>query len=124
MRHIIHWALNAIGVVTWFVAMSAMWVTIRLSVLGHRLWPEADKGNCWTYALPRWYLHGGYLSIRWANGARIFGRRIPHVIWLHEIPADTPLQQTEPLRRSKGRRLPPVFYFRFRVVTKEHGKRD
>lgn len=121
MRLALHWLLNAIGIATWCAGMVFLYVTMKLAVLGHRVWPEADRGNCWSFALPRFH-EGGYLVVRWANGVRLFGVKFPHAIWMRRIPEEAEIMQTAPVKRERGRMLPRVFYFRFEVFTKEPPK--
>lgn len=48
--------------------------------------PFSRYGNCWTYALPRWWRHGGYLAIRRADGVGLCRfLPVPHAIWISRL---------------------------------------
>lgn len=125
LYHLLHFLLNAIGIIPWLLGVFMFFITTNIAILGHKLLPDADKGNCWSFALPRWYLSGGYLVIRWSKSReKIFGMRIPHVIWVSDGIQNTELQQTIPLNLTTKKILPPVFYFKYKVVTTETKQRN
>jgi hypothetical protein len=37
-------------------------------------------GNCWTYAIPKWWRDGGYIVVR-----RSGFMRVPHVLWVRSL---------------------------------------
>lgn len=121
MRRALHAVFVLAGVPLWFFAVGAFALIMQLARAAHRVWPEADCGNCWSFTMPRWHDGGGYLAVRWARGrVRFLGMRIPHAIWVPALDAGTPVEQTLPLRRSSSRLMPQVVYFRYRVSTHEH----
>ncbi|MDE2399256.1 MAG: hypothetical protein KGL43_04005 [Burkholderiales bacterium] len=108
------------AVLPWIVAMLILGVALWLVVMAHKVWPDADRGNCWSFATPRWYRGGGHLQIRWSEGVRVLGLRIPHVSWVPKLPPEgIAVEQSEPVKRERGDWLPPVFYFRFFVKRRE-----
>ena len=116
-RRIAHFALNAVGVVFWICAMACFTAVTALAILGHKIWPDADRGNCWTWALPRWWREGGGLYIvpsgLWVKvgGLRIWP--VLHAALVHgEIPN---IQQTEPIVRRNN--IFSSLYFRYRVIS-------
>jgi hypothetical protein len=98
--------------------MLLMVVVSCLGIAAHWVHPNSTWGNCWSYAVPRWLKHGGYLSIRWSRSARLFGVPfIPHVIWVRELCEHSVVEQTVPDRTSKSwwREALLSFYFKFHV---------
>lgn len=125
MKRHLHAALVLLAVPVWAVAMLLLALCLLLVVLADRVWPEAYRGNCWSYVGPKWKRFGGYLQIRMADFPKVFGRRIiPHVQWVHALHPDTRLHQTEPVHRHK--RLRDAWrtaYFEFRVDHEERKPR-
>lgn len=109
----------------WLVCLLLAYPVIGLLLLAHKVWPDADTGNCWTYAVPRWANEGGYIAIRPAGGVRLFRwLRVPHAIWLRNLGSDAELAQTHPTLRVMARFMPwHVVYFRF-YVSAEEKRRD
>jgi len=121
LRVCVHFTLNAIGVTLWLLSMALMWGVLRLSIIGRWIWPEADHGNCWTYALPRWHREGGYLAVcitplRW-RGVQL---RVPHAIWVPGSLLDVPLHQTLPVKKQSGLLASwfglKTIYFKYSVI--------
>ena|SRR5512139_1589848 len=128
MRRFGHFMLVTMGIVPWLAAMLCMSVATLFAVLAYKVDPRAQRGNCWSYALPRWALRGGYLLVRLTDRPRIFGKRfIPHAIWMRSLHPETELRQTDPLHRKfKAHQvLWHVWYFRYRIVEREaHPRRS
>lgn len=115
IRRSAHFALNAIGFGLWLPCVLLGYCVMGLAILGHRVWPEADRGNCWSYALPRLAERGGKLQIE-ASRLSIGPLPIPHAIWIRP---DGGAEQTEPcVRRSSAAAAwwgLATIYFRFTV---------
>ena len=126
-RRIVHAALVIASVPLWVVGCVGFAAAAAPILLAHRIWPQADRGNCWSFVGPRWLRHGGYLVVRPAGNVRIFGCPVPHAIWLRSMPAGADIEQTVPQRAlgaAGDTRLdrvllkmlhPGLLYFRFRV---------
>jgi hypothetical protein len=112
-----HFVIIMIAVVVWLIAILHLGVALVLTILADKLWPNASMGNCWSLAGPKWWHNRkhSYLVVRIAPDAPI-----PHSIWALELPADTKLLQTFPLKRKKGwRAVLSSPYFPFRVIDHE-----
>ena len=119
-------ALHALLVLLSMVPIVAAWALLALGLVGmvwaDKLWPTADRGNCWSYAGPRWWRHGGYLGMRSADGVRLAGfGLVPHVMWVMSLGTDARIEQTMPVNRYSGRWLLwRKLYFRFTVADNDH----
>src|SRR5688572_28438537 len=85
------------------------------AVLADRVLRNARWGDCWTYSVPRWFKHGGYLSLRPSDGIALFGViGIPHAIW--QAGLGGALRMTPPLDRNKAMIFPAhLMLFAFEV---------
>lgn len=119
VKHTGHFLGVTTATLIWFVSMGIMVVALGLVVLADWLWPDANYGNCWSFAVPRWWRSGGSLQMREADDVKFFGRRarVPHVNWVHRMPADVGVHRTEPIERYRGSWLilRNFFYFKFRI---------
>ena len=113
IRRAAHLLLAAVGIVLWALLALGACALVALAVLGHRIWPQADRGDCWTYALPRWALHGGGLRI---TISRVGWLRIPRAAWIR---LDGVIERAEPVARAHTAREAlwglRTLYFRYRV---------
>lgn len=111
-----HLVLALIGVCLWLCLLCGSLLLIGLARLGHWLWPDADMGDCWTYALPRWAKHGGALQI---STHRLGPLPIPRATWVRP---DGATERAEPVERALTLREAmfglKVIYFRFRVLVR------
>lgn len=116
-----HALLAFTGFLFWAVGTTALVVTTFIAVIGHRLWPDADMGNCWTYALPRFADRGGYLLVRPADGQKFLGMTVPHVIFVASLPKDgVELEQFVPLKRHRSKWFPwYTVYYKGKVIVQE-----
>jgi hypothetical protein len=112
------------SVVPWALGCLLFGLALFFTILAHRTLPDTDMGNCWTFLGPRWFKHGGYILVRWADDVRVFGKlRIPHAIHVTHLGEDTTLFQTVPRERSKNKWLPwRTMYFKYRVKTTEKSR--
>ena len=123
VRRALHMALAALGAPVWVLFCACLAVMVLLAALGHRLWPAADRGNCWSFALPRWLAGGGALAIV-PSGLWIGPIPILHAAWVPAGPQDY-LQQTEPVSRvgkdaPLWRKATAFWYFKFSVESDDH----
>ena len=110
----LHLPLILASVFFWSIAMFFMLITIGFSLLMLKLYPDSLEGNCWSYALPRWIKHGGYLAVGPAAGQRFLNYFfIPHVIWVKKMSPETELEQLVPIRR-KSRSFIPYYTLFFK----------
>ena len=130
MRKVVHFVLiGIIGAAAWLVAYWAGVAVFALTWLADKVLPEADCGNCWSYAMPRWAGHRptlpenadvqrGGLMLQFVETAR-FWKIFPvvHCVWLPDGPGRTPMETTKPVERHRYRWLPLApFYFHYNVL--------
>lgn len=106
------------------IAWVAVSAALGLALLANRVWPEADRGNCWTFALVKWWREGGYIAARPAPGVRFIGMgMVPHVLWVRHI-SGCELQQAVPVKRYHGPWLVfRAWHFKFNVIKTEAAER-
>lgn len=115
MRRLAHAIIVVMAALPWLVSCIFFSMSAALVVLADRILPNARHGNCWSFAVPRWWHSGGYLLIRWANGMPI-----PHVAWVRKLSDQNSLEQTAPLNRVRSvAMIWKALYFPFRVTTVE-----
>lgn len=122
IKRILHFIAVTLAAVPWLIGVTFFGLALALVIIADWLWPDADHGNCWSYAAPRWYKHGGYLLIRPAINAKLVAGvgLVPHVIWVKNLSADTYIEQSEPIDRYSGNWLLwHKLYFKFNVVDAE-----
>ncbi len=120
---VISLAANVPLVMAWACIALTAWMAVKAA----RVWPQADRGNCWQWALAKQHESGGYVFARDVRGATLFLGRIvpPHAGWAPSLDG-VPVMQTEPRDRYEGGSLLwRWMYFRFDIVTRdkpEHGQ--
>lgn len=124
MRKFAIGCLLVAGFLTWVVTVVFLWFTTLLAVLGKKLERPGDDliGNCWTYALPRYHEHGGWLLIRSAYGVRFLKYfKISHVAWVKELPPEgLIMEQFDPISRDHSKWLPwKTIWYHGRVLNYE-----
>ena len=121
LRASIHAALVLLAVVPWIVGLLGFGAALLLVLAADWVWPDANRGNCWSFVGPRWVKHGGYIVVRPADGVRVLGRFwVPHAFWMPKIGMDNVILQTHPATRSRSKWLPwRTLYFEFRVRKRE-----
>jgi hypothetical protein len=121
MRRALHALLVILAGPWWLIACLTFGVSVLLVLAADKLIPDADRGNCWSYVMPRFLKHGGYVCIRAARGGvRMLGLPVPHAIWLKHMPHGADIEQTVPVERKKSRGLALFsFFFKFKVVKHE-----
>lgn len=116
----VHLVLVLLALLPWALGMLAFSAALGLVLVADQVWPGATWGNCWSFAGPRWARDGGYLALRWTPGTRIL-----HALWIHRLPVETGLLQTEPVRRHKGwRAVLSSPYFPYRGIRRERRSHD
>lgn len=120
MRKLAHALIVLLAVLPWLIGCVGFGLALLLGLAADRLNPDARRGNCWTFAGPKWAKAGGYLAVRMAGFPRICGRRfVPHAIWVPSL-AGVPLEQTEPDHRITSLwGIWQVPYFDFHIRTTE-----
>lgn len=112
-RRALHALMAAAGIVWWVVLAILGLGLAGFAALGHLVWPRADWGNCWTFALAMWVMHGGRLEI---SIRRVGWLRIPHAAWIRP---DGVIEETEPVQRRRDARAAwgglATLYFRFTI---------
>lgn len=100
--------LLVLGLIPWLVAMVCLWLSTWMARLGDRISPGLMYGNCWSYALPKFARHGGYLLVRPARGIRLLKMfSVPHVIWVKRLPCEgVELEMFQPIDRDHSSWLP------------------
>jgi hypothetical protein len=121
IRRILHIALVVAGFVPWALAMTLMAVSTGFALLAARAMPSARAGNCWSYVLPKWAKHGGYMLVRAADGQRFLGLfLVPHVAWVQHLADDNEMKFFVPERRKSARWVPwYVVYYSGRILRRE-----
>lgn len=116
MKRWAHMALVVTAALPWALAMGLLGVSLWLVVRADRIWPDARRGNCWSYAGSMWHKHGGYIQVRWSDFPEKGSRLVPHGQWVYRLHPGTGIHQTEPLdRRHRLRDFWRVIYFDYEV---------
>lgn len=118
--------LLVLGLIPWLVAMVCLWLSTWMARLGDRISPGLMYGNCWSYALPKFARHGGYLLVRPARGVRLLKMfSVMHVIWVKSLPREgVEMEMFEPLHRRPANWLPwHTIWFRGRIARAEKADR-
>lgn len=103
LRVALYAALMAVGFVPWALAMVLMSAVMWLATICSRVLPDAKRQNCWTYAMPKFHRHGGYLMFRYSDGVRMWGFRFLNCIWLKTLPTEgAELEYFHPNKRRRG----------------------
>lgn len=121
MRQLFHFLCCLLAVPFWIIGMTALSVAL-LPILGaYKIYPRSPKGNCWTYACPRWFSRGGYLVVRPSAGVKFLSVcSIPHVAWMPRTPPAGSLKQFTPSNRKRAFWFPFfTLYFRGKVTDQE-----
>lgn len=121
MRSVWHALLVLVGMIPLTLAWACLALGVFVMVLADKLHPNATHGNCWSYAAPRWWRHGGLLGMRPADGVRLAGfGLVPHVVHVEAL-NDARIKHTQPIKRYSGRWLLwRKLYFRFAVADTDH----
>ncbi len=120
-QRIAHAVISLAANVPLVMAWGCIALTAWMAVLAARVWPQADRGNCWQWALAKQHQAGGYVFARDVRGATLILGRIvpPHAGWAPSLDG-VPVMQTEPRDRYKGASLLwRWMYFRFDIVTRD-----
>ena len=101
--------------------MWMMTITTAIVILADKALPNATSGNCWTYALPKWYRHGGYLLVRNADIVRfLWIFPVPHVAWVKHLGSDVVVEQFDPVKRKLSKFFPWfTIYYEGKVKLRE-----
>lgn len=107
MKRVIHSLLLIVGFWVWAIGVLFLGLATWIAAVGDQVIPGLLYGNCWSYALPRYWGRGGYLIVRRADDVRFLKYfHIPHVMWCAQLPPGMAVEQFVPLVRSKTQWLP------------------
>ncbi len=121
IRKFLHFVTVILAGAFWFIAYWIFVICALLILLANKILPDANKGNCWTFAGLKWMQHGGYLAIRKIADNK-FMKMFPvvHVVWIKEFSTENKTEQVVPIRRKSNKWFPHhVFYFPFRISRTE-----
>lgn len=129
IRAAIHFILTMLCAVVWGIGNVFYAMAVLFAVAADLIVPSSKFGNCWTYALPRWWRHGGYLLVRSADGVKFMNFfPVPHVLWVRKLPRrGVDLQQFVPVDRKPAKWFPlytTYFNGELRSVEAPHTSRD
>jgi hypothetical protein len=115
MRRALHFTLAMVGVVVWLALVLQATLLVALVWLGDRVWPKADMGDCWVFAITQWLRHGGHVRMR---VERLGWLPIPRASWARPdgmVERAEPVRRLHTLREAWGGLL--TVYFKYRPVT-------
>lgn len=95
----LHRLVVCVAVVPLLAAFALFGAFTLLALMAHAILPAARWGNCWTYAVPRFALRGGYLTWRGVHGVTFFGLPLLHAMWQPRLDE---VRMTYPRNRRKG----------------------
>lgn len=105
MKFLLHRLLLVVAMIPLLLAFGLLLAFAGLAIAADRVLPRATWGNCWTFAVPMWFKHGGYMSLRRSDDIALFGHiGIPHAAWQSSLNGD--LRMTSPVTRVANLFLP------------------
>lgn len=124
MKPLVHFFLCLISVPFWVAGITFMSLALLPILAAYRISPRFSRGNCWTYACPRWFSRGGYLVVRPSAGVKFLSIfSVPHVAWMPRTPPAGSLKQFIPASRKTASWFPWfTLYFKGRVTDQEKGR--
>lgn len=128
MRAVLHFIVTML--VAFFGAIALCFCTIvcALALLAKRIDPTHKRGNCWTYALPEFVEHGGYLAVRASDGLKFLGVFIvPHVLYMPILHGRSVVSQYVPINRESSFWFPWYavnYHGEIRVIESNHNAKD
>lgn len=124
IRQFLHFILVMIASLIWLVIYWLFVICFLIIILADKIYPNINKGNCWTYAPLKWLNHGGYLAIRNLSDNKFLNKfPVVHVLWIKEFSKENKIEQAIPVNRQKKKWLPlQVFYFPYKIseIEKPH----
>ena len=128
MRATLHFIVTMLGAFFGAIALCFCTVVCALAMLGKRIDPTHKRGNCWTYALPEFIEHGGYLAVRASDGLKFLGVFIvPHVLYMPILHGRSVILQYVPINRKSSFLFPWYavnYHGEIRVVESNHNAED
>jgi hypothetical protein len=119
---IVHFALTIIGLIIWGLANVLYSICVGLAVVADSLVPNSTVGNCWSFALSRWWKSGGYIAIRRSdNNGFLKFLPLPHIIWIKRMDWNfAEIEHLVPAVRRSSKWFPwYAVYFDGRISNKE-----
>ncbi len=103
MRSAFHFLVTMLSVLFGAIAMCFASIVCAMAMLGKRIDPTHKRGNCWTYALPEFIEHGGYLAVRASDGLKFLGVFIvPHVLYMPILHGRSVISQYVPINKKSS----------------------
>lgn len=120
-----HFLLTLCALVLWGSANFLYSICFFMSILGDFLVPNSVYGNCWSFALSRWWKNGGYLLIRESEGNKFMrSLPLPHVIWVKKVKSSgVEIEHFVPEIRKRSNWFPwYAVYFKGKIITRDRLK--
>jgi len=128
MRATLHFIVTMLGAFFGAIVLCFASIVCALALLGKRIDPTHKRGNCWTYALPEFIEHGGYLAVRASDGLKLLGVFIvPHVLYMPILHGRSVISQYVPIDRKSSFLFPWYavnYHGEIRVVESNHNAED
>jgi len=100
IRKLLHAAILLAAAAPWIIAYFMLALAAGMCWAADRVWPNATRGNCWSFALHRWCKERGVLALSFVEDARLL--RIFPVVHCALLPSLLPCG---PAFRSQSPRL-------------------
>ncbi len=128
MRSALHFIVIMASAIVGAIALCFCAIVCALALLAKRIDPTHKRGNCWTYALPEFIEHGGYLAVRASDGLkflRVF--MVPHVLYMPILHGRSVISQYVPITRKSSFWFPWYavnYHGEIRVIDSNHNAKD
>lgn len=103
-----HFFIVIIGFLIWSVANVLYSICAGLAKIADIVFPNTEYGNCWSFALSRWWTYGGYLMLRQSDENKFLKYfPLPHIFWVKKINLDrSDLEHFVPKSRKRSQFFP------------------
>lgn len=118
-----HFTLAIMGLLIWGIGNILYSLCIGLAMVGDWIYPDSTLGNCWAFALARWWKHGGYIVIRKSDKNGFLGfLPLPHILWLRRMNwNNAEVEHLVPVVRKRSKWFPwYAVYFDGRISNTEN----
>lgn len=128
MRSALHFIVIMASAIVGAIALCFCAIVCSLALLAKRIDQTHKRGNCWTYALPEFIEHGGYLAVRASDGLkflRVF--MVPHVLYMPILHGRSVISQYVPITRKSSFWFPWYavnYHGEIRVIDSNHNAKD
>ena len=128
MRSAIHFIVIMASAIVGAIALWFCAIVCALALLAKRIDPTHKRGNCWTYALPEFIEHGGYLAVRASDGLKFLKVfMVPHVLYMPILHGRSVISQYVPITRKSSFWFPWYavnYHGEIRVIDSNHNAKD